>query len=101
MKIAIDLDGTLTTNNKGWTEEDCLHSTPNLEMIDIVNQAWKDGHTIIIYTARRWSMREATIYWLQKNDVKYHTIEMQKLNFDLMIDDKAYNINDKSFRKLL
>jgi uncharacterized HAD superfamily protein len=94
LKIAVDLDGTLTTETNGWDDESCLHATPNQKMIDVVNQAWRDGHTIIIYTARRWSRREATIYWLQKNDVKYHTIEMQKLNFDVLIDDKAYNVKD-------
>jgi uncharacterized HAD superfamily protein len=100
LKIAVDLDGTLTLDHNGWTDEECLHSIPNPEMIEIINRAWKDGHTIIIYTARRWSRREATIYWLQKNDVKYHTIEMQKLNFDLLIDDKAYNAKDlKTIKK--
>jgi uncharacterized HAD superfamily protein len=102
LKIAVDLDNTLTTETGGWTDEECLHAKPNLEMIEIVNKAWHDGHTIIIYTARRWSRREATIYWLQKNDVKYHTIEMQKLNFDLLIDDRAYNANDlKTIKKLI
>jgi len=102
LKIAVDLDGTLTLDHNGWTDEECIHAIPNPEMIELVNKAWHDGHTIIIYTARRWSRREATIYWLQKNDVKYHTIEMQKLNFDLLIDDKAHNANDlKTIKKLI
>ena len=95
LKIAFDLDGTLTLDkNKGWSDEQCLNARPNLPMVNLVNKAWRDGHLIIIYTARRWSRREATVYWLQKNDIKYHTIEMQKLNFDLLIDDKALNAKD-------
>ena len=93
--VCVDLDGTLTLDKSGgWNDEQCLNAKPNVPMIDIINKAWKDGHLIIIYTARRWSRREATIYWLQKNDIKFHTIEMQKLRFDLMIDDKCLNADD-------
>jgi uncharacterized HAD superfamily protein len=92
----VDLDGTLTLDkNKGWNDKECLEAKPNLKMVEIVNKAWHDGHTIIIWTARRWSRREATVYWLQKNDIKYHALNMSdKPNVDYFIDDRAINARD-------
>jgi len=93
--IAVDIDGTLTNEKGGgWNDEQCLSAKPNKKMIDFVNDAWQKGHLIILYTSRRWSRREATKYWLQNNGVKYHTIEMEKLGYDILIDDKAHNSLD-------
>lgn len=93
--IAVDLDGTLTLEKSGgWNDEQCLKAKPNQKMIDWVNKAWQKGNLIIIYTARRWSRREASKYWLQQHGVKYHTIEMEKLGYDLIVDDKAISSND-------
>jgi len=106
LRLAVDIDGTLTIADKkhrGWDDEQCLTAKPNQVMIDIVNNAWKAGHLIILYTARRWSRREATVYWLQKHDVKYHTIDMgSKPNVDYFIDDLALNAKDlKKIKKIL
>ena len=96
--FAWDLDGTLTIKEKsggGWTPESCLMAKPRQEMINLCNQAWKAGHFILIYTARRWTTREATVYWLQKNNVHYHALDMgSKPLVDHYIDDRAINAED-------
>ena len=96
--IAFDCDGTLTIIDKkhnGWTDEQCLTAKPNQKMIDLCNQAWEKGHFILIYSARRWSRREATEYWLKKHDVKYHALDLgNKPGFDVLIDDRAISSVD-------
>jgi len=93
--IAVDLDKTLT-NETCWTEEECLKATPRQNMIDYVNTLYFSGELIIIWTARRETLREATEYWLRKNKVCYHTIDMHKLGADVYCDDKAVNSLDVS-----
>jgi len=86
--ILVDIDNTLTTSTS-WTEQDCLFAPPNKRMIDWVNARYRDCCTIIIYTARREDLREATKYWLKKNNVNYHAIRFNKIPCDIFIDDKA------------
>jgi uncharacterized HAD superfamily protein len=91
--IAVDLDGTLTVESC-WTEEECLIATPRKDMIDYVNKLYNEREHIVIWTARRDCLRHATEYWLSKNGVHYHTLDMSKLPAHLYIDDKAINSLD-------
>ena len=83
--ISVDFDSTITTGegNPWWV--DPLDEEPRDEMIKLVNDLYKQNHTIIIYTARR----EETEYFLNKWDVMYHTLDMEKPGYDLLIDDRA------------
>jgi uncharacterized HAD superfamily protein len=85
----IDIDGTLTLDNGGWTETECLSARPNLEMIKWVEARYKELHHIIIFTARHEKLRQATNYWLKKNHVYFHALRMGKVGCDLLIDDKT------------
>ena len=93
--IAIDLDGTLCSG-ESFTEEDCLKAKPIQEVIDAVNKKlYKDGGCfIIINTARREFLRDATIYWLNKHNVKYHILNCGKLWSQYYIDDRNVLIKD-------
>jgi len=105
MKICIDIDGVLSQKIK-WSIGDSylrlkkmlLKITPNLEMIDKVNELYEKGYTIILNTSRLWHDFEATVLWLAVHKVKYHTLIMAKPFADLYVDDK--NINLEEFRKL-
>lgn len=92
--FAVDLDGTLCYTS-GWTEKDCLKAKPNKAMIKKVNELFEKNF-IIIHTARRNNLYEPTIKWLEKNNVKYHAIKMEKMPCTKMLDDKAF-----SFRAFL
>ena len=72
----VDVDGTLTTDTC-WTNGECLNATANQEMIAKVNGLYEKNF-IIIHTARRHSLYQATINWLNWNDVKYHAVSFEK-----------------------
>jgi len=97
-RIAVDMDGTLT---KQALFPDIWETTPakmnkllekvepDKEMIKIVNDYYKKGYIVFIYTARPDLHERATKRWLDKYGVKYHYIAMNKLYYDIFIDDKA------------
>lgn len=72
----IDVDKTLT-NETCWTEEECLIATPNMGVISWVNEKYKDNF-IVIYTARRSHLYQATIKWLSDNGINYHAVKFDK-----------------------
>lgn len=107
--IAFDLDGTLCDrpdNLEHLGPNKYLYCTPNIEMINILNELSDKGHNIIIYTARGMGQFNGDVkrvydelYLLTEkslNDwgVKYHKIVMGKIDFDILIDDKAIGIED-------
>jgi len=90
--ICIDIDGTLT-NSVCFTEKDIRESVPIDKMVDFVRELYK-GNMIIIYTARRDSLIPATMEWLRKYNIPYHSISNLKITTDIYIDDKALNAHD-------
>lgn len=95
-RIAWDLDDTLCVGNP------YIDAEPLKGMIEIVNQLYDEGHTIIIYTARGMASctsPQAAInkYWhltysqLMKWGIKFHLLIMGKPHFDMLIDNKAIN----------
>lgn len=89
--IAVDFDGTLTNEGRFWRDEPII---PNLKIIDWINDKYKQGHIIIIHTARPWNIAKETIAWLVKHGVRYHGVNFEKMSADYYIDDKAINPED-------
>ena len=88
--IAVDLDGTLC-EGKFWVEE----PTPIQHRIDFVNDLYRKGAHIVIYTARFPKDFEMTDAWLAKFGVLFHGIAMRtKIGADVYIDDKAINASE-------
>lgn len=90
-RIAVDFDNTITqgTGSKYWVDPYDMH--PNYDVIDIVEQLYYDGHTIIVYTARHEDVRAETKHFLEKWDVPYHALRMEKLGYDVLLDDRTVN----------
>ena len=99
MRIVIDLDGTICELKKpNQRYEDVL---PKDGAIQIINQLKKEGHEIIIYTARNMktfkgnlgkvnaNIGKITIDWLNHYDIKYDEILFVKPYGDIYIDDLA------------
>lgn len=85
--IAVDVDGTLCVETC-WTPEECIQATPVNHVVEKV----RDLHLrniIIIWTARRDHLMDATKQWLVKNEIPYHFINNQKIPFDVYIDTAA------------
>jgi hydroxymethylpyrimidine pyrophosphatase-like HAD family hydrolase len=95
MIIYVDIDNTICkTNNSDYT-----NSIPLQENIDIINNLFDKGHTIIYWTARGGNSKkdytELTKTQLLKWNCKYTELKMNKPSYDIFIDDKALtNVKD-------
>lgn len=103
MIYIFDIDGTICT----LTDGNYLFAEPIKNRILIINNLFKEGHEIIIFTARgmktfennvdmaenKWE--EITRKQLDAWGVSYHKLILGKPAADLYIDDKG--INDKVF----
>ena len=90
MNYFFDLDNTLCVT-KGLNYHE---STPIIDRIKKVNELYKKGNKITIYTARgsvsKKDYRELTLRQLKKWGVLYHDLNIgEKPDFDILIDDKA------------
>ena len=96
-KYCFDIDGVICKTFKNNYKK----SKPILKTVRKINQLYKDGNYIIIFTARFMgrSNENKTIAkkkglritknQLKKWRVKYHKLEFGKPSFDVIIDDKA------------
>lgn len=86
--IAVDMDQTLT-QDFGYNPYPPLgKEMADYEMIDWVNEKSRYNH-IVIYTARNSDIREETEQWLDDKSVEYDELVMGKLDYDILVDDKA------------
>jgi hypothetical protein len=106
MKLAFDLDDCICSRPDNIEElgvEKYKRCNPIYSMIKIVNECYSRGHHITIYTARGMTtfsgdvnkiyseLYNITINHLNEWGVKFHCLVMGKLDYDLLIDDKAIN----------
>jgi len=99
MIYIVDIDGTIckTPNVDGKTRYDL--STPIVERIAKINELFREGHTIIYWTARGSgsgiNQYQITRQSLEDWGALYTELRLGKPTYDIWIDDKA--INDNSF----
>ena len=95
--ICFDIDNVICkTKTKDYSK-----SVPIKKNIKVINEAYKNGFNIILYTARymgryngnvskvKKHIKSFTLNQLEKWGVKYHKIYFGKPSFDLLIDDKS------------
>jgi hypothetical protein len=92
--LGVDFDQTLTAEPPRVWEPGAEWPAPDEEMIEAVTEAWKDGMTIIIWSARRWVEAPYLIAWLEYHGVPYHGLRLGKGAADTYIDDKASTPED-------
>ena len=97
LTYVFDIDGTLCSLTNGKYE----NATPFKNRIEVVNDLYHEGHTIILNTARGMGrtknnqllsnemFREITESQLKSWGVKYHKLFMGKPSGDVYIDDKG------------
>lgn len=102
-RICFDLDGTICTlqNKKG----DYENAVPLPGAVETINRLYDEGHTIIIYTARRMRtcegdvqkvvamVGEVTRTWLTRHGVKHHELVFGKPYAHLYVDDLAHRFD--------
>jgi len=104
-RIAVDVDGTLTKEGQfpqiwGMTIKDLYNFyesvEPNVGMIEWVNKMYDKGFVIFLFTSRSDLTQAQLKSWLKKHKVKYHFYVMGKPYYDIIVDDKAINVDDKA-----
>jgi len=94
MKIFVDIDGVICNNTYGNYQQ----AEPIFENIKKINKKYDEGNEIVLWTARgtttgiNW--KELTKKQMEKWKVKYHSLSFKKPEYDIIIDDKAVNIED-------
>lgn len=99
--FCFDIDGTLCTQTSG----DYKLALPIVERIHFVNNLYRKGHVIKLFTARGsrsgldWSRftEEQISSW----GVLHHELIFGKPHADVFVDDKACNSEDFSWRSRL
>lgn len=83
MRICIDLDGTICTQEQNYAD-----AKPIWAAIEWLNHS-KPTDIIIIHTARHWNHLTLTKEQLDRWGVRYDTLVMGKPPADIYIDDRA------------
>ena len=99
MRIIVDLDGTICSLKKRG--QDYSEVKPNYKVVEKLKRLKKDGHYIIIQTARHMKstggniglihtkVGKKTLDWLNKYSIPHDEIFFGKPNGDVYIDDLA------------
>jgi hypothetical protein len=85
--IAIDFDDTLSEGEENHYTE--LPEDPDEEVVHWVNEQYREGHTIIVWTARPWDTAAETVARLTEWGVHWHGLRMEKGYADVYVDDKG------------
>lgn len=105
MRFCFDLDNTILMNEGSYYKVEPRH-----EVIKLMHDLRKAGHTLIIYTARNMNtyagnthkvlanIASHTFTQLEEYDIPYDEIAFGKPSADAYIDDKA--INALSFKSI-
>ena len=108
MIFCFDIDNTICIT-KG---KDYKSAKPKKDVIYLINELYKSGHTIKIFTSRYMGRNKEnaqkarnqgykkTLNQLKKWDLKFHKLLMGKPSFDIIIDDKALGYNKKIIQSL-
>ena len=100
MIYCFDLDGTLVTSTEDGSGKPHYHKAqPIYKHIEKLRKLYKEGHKIVIQTARGSGSgidyTELTESQLQKYGIPYHKLNIGKNPpADIYIDDKALNVKD-------
>ena len=96
--FCFDLDNVICNTNKNFYKS----SKPKKKAIKLINNLYKEGHYIKIFTARymgrsKDNKLKASKFGLKLTKkqlklwkIQYHKLIMGKPSYDLFIDDKAY-----------
>ena len=106
--ICFDIDNVICKTN---AKRDYSKSIPLKKNIEIINEAYKNGYNIILYTARymgrckgnikevKRQIKPLTLKQLKDWGVKYHKVYFGKPSFDLFIDDKSLFFKKNCIKK--
>jgi|TARA_R110000796_G_scaffold7128_3_gene24807 hypothetical protein len=76
--ILIDIDGTICTDMPNEESWNFINAEVIGNSVEWVNELYDAGHTITFFTARTYLHRQITLFWLQNNGFKFHTLITDK-----------------------
>lgn len=99
--VAVDLDGTLIKklpakyykDNPQYITGVPVVGKVNKEVKRVVNDLYKEGADIVIYTARHWKDYYVIKDWLYENYVRFDRIVCGKFDYTILIDDRTVSPN--------
>ena len=103
-KLCFDLDGTICENKSG--EQTYQELKPVSGAVDTLKKLKKEGHYIILLTARNMgtynnnigkviaNQSKVVINWLDKFEIPYDEVHFGKPVADFYIDDKGYKLEN-------
>ncbi len=74
--------------------EDGIGPEPNDRAVELLDELYRHGHTIIVWTARAWRVADEAAAWLTANGVRYHGLRMSKGSTGVYLDDKTVDAVD-------
>jgi uncharacterized HAD superfamily protein len=87
MTLCFDFDGTICETEFKDGVYNILKI--NEDVVAMVNKLHKEGHTIIIFTARHWDKLANTMSQVGQIGINYDSLVMGKPVADFYIDDRA------------
>ena len=94
-RFVFDIDGVIATITPG---NDYRLAQPMVETVELINELYRAGHRIILFTARGgtsgidWS--ELTKQQMEEWGVLHHELRMGKPAGDYYIDDKMVGLDE-------
>ena len=86
LTIFVDIDGTIC---KEGSIKERANSEPLPGAKEALSGMRKDGHVVVLWTARGWTEYKLTKSWLDKHGFEYDQIMMGKPIAHVWIDDRA------------
>jgi uncharacterized HAD superfamily protein len=96
-RIAVDIDGVIASKlENGVYPDDYVKKVPLSYAREGLRKLKREGHTVILFTARYAEDKEVTEKWLLDHGFAGHYDElvMAKLKYDVLIDDRAIRHSD-------
>lgn len=74
----VDIDGTICDDIPNEEPHRMTTCLPYPDILKLLKKWYKEGHIITFFTARTEDHREITEKWLEKHDIKYFRLIMNK-----------------------
>lgn len=86
-RLLVDFDNTLTDDDVAYWEGE--RPDPDEAVCRAVREHYRNGGTVVVWTARPWSEANRIAAHLTEWGVPYHGIRCEKGSGDVYVDDKA------------
>jgi hypothetical protein len=90
--LCFDVDGVVTIESHTDHRDlagTYVYRSPNPITKKLMQQAYDQGWTVVLYTGRREGQRRITENWLYEHGFHYHFLIMEKPYYTYFVDDRS------------